>query len=272
MKQLVFHLLLFLLPGLTGGHIEAAQTNITSSGHGRVFTAKQIPISSYKIVKTYPHDSAAFTQGLIFENGWLYESTGLLGQSSLRKVDLKTGKPALRHELPLMLFGEGLTLFSDTLIQLTWRNGIGFVYDKKKFKVMRMFNYPIEGWGITNDGQHLIVSDGSSNLYFWDPSTFKEIKRITVNANGNTVDRINELEFIEGEIYANIWQTDQIARISPKTGEVLGWIDLSGLLAPNDRTMPVNVLNGIAYDKKNKRIFVTGKLWPKVFEIKVIDR
>ena len=224
----------------------------------------------YKVVHAYPHDQRAFTQGLIYLDGHLYESTGLNGQSSLRMEDLETGRMLQHAELPAQYFGEGLTNWGSTLIQLTWQSHIAFVYDRFSFRVLRTFQYAGEGWGLTQDGKDLILSDGTATLRFLDPATFREVRRITVKSNGAPVAKLNELEFIHGEIYANIWYSDRIARISPRTGAVLGWIDLSGLLAPDEHTDPGAVLNGIAYDAEHDRLFVTGKLWPKLFEIKIV--
>jgi glutaminyl-peptide cyclotransferase len=222
--------------------------------------------SGYTIVHTYPHDREAFTQGLLYHDGFLYEATGLEGKSSLRKVELTTGKVLQRVDLPSAYFGEGLALWKDKLIQLTWKSKIGFVYDRATFRQVRTFNYSREGWGITQDGKRLIMSDGTSTLYFWDPETFKEIGHLDVVDKGKPVPQLNELEYVRGEIYANVWMTDRIARISPATGHVLGWIDLPGLLTPAERA-ETDVLNGIAYDAKQNRLFVTGKKWPKLFEI-----
>ncbi len=226
----------------------------------------------YRVVHAYPHDSRAFTQGLICLDGHLYESTGIKGQSSLRMEVLETGKIEQYAPLPAQYFGEGLTNWGSTLIQLTWQSGIAFVYDRFSFRVVRTFHYPGEGWGLTQDGKHLILSDGSATLRFLDPATFREVRRVTVRSKGAPVTKLNELEYIHGEIYANIWYSDRIARISPATGEVLSWIDLSGLLSPDERTNPDAVLNGIAYDARNDRLFVTGKLWPKIFEIRIVPQ
>ena len=231
-----------------------------------------IPVYTYKVVNTYPHDRSAFTEGLVFEDGVLYEGTGLNGYSNLRIVKLETGETLQIYELPPQFFGEGVTIYGNKIIQLTWKSHIGFVYDKYSFKLMQDFNYPDEGWGITHDGKHLIMSDGSSTLHFLDPETFKEIGQIEVSANDIPVTRINELEYIQGEIYANIWQTERIARINPLTGQVISWIDLKGILSPEDHSETVDVLNGIAYDAKNSRLFVTGKFWPKLFEIELIEQ
>ena len=225
--------------------------------------------SGYKVINTYPHDPEAFTQGLIYHDGFLYEGTGIEGKSSLRKVELKTGKVVNRVDLPRAYFGEGITLWQDKLIQLTRKTRIGFVYDLATFRQLRTFTYSREGWGITQDGKRLIMSDGSSTLYFWDPETFQEIGHLDVVDKGQPVPKLNELEYVHGEIYANIWYSDRIARISPTTGHVLGWIDLSRLLSAAERRED-DVLNGIAYDVKGRRLFVTGKRWPKLFEIQVV--
>jgi glutamine cyclotransferase len=224
----------------------------------------------YRVVNTYPHDPHAFTQGLVFVDGHLYESTGLNGRSSLRMVDLKTGQAQQKFNLPQQYFGEGLAPWGSTLVQLTWQNHVAFVYDRFSFRQLRTIPCPWEGWGLTEDGKSLIFSDGSSTLRFLSPDTFKERREITVKDHGKPVDKLNELEYIHGEIYANIWYEDRIARISPSTGAVLGWIDLSGLLTPAEHADPDAVLNGIAYDAAHDRLFVTGKLWPKLFEIKVV--
>jgi glutamine cyclotransferase len=228
------------------------------------------PVYTYKVVNAYPHDRNAFTQGLVFEDGTLYEGTGLRGRSTLRRVDLETGEILQIRELPDQLFGEGLTIHGDKIIQLTWQSNIGFVYDKDSFELLQEFNYPTEGWGITHDGKRFIMSDGTSTLHFLDLETLEEVGRIEVHDNHGPVTRLNELEYVRGEIYANIWQTDRIARISPQTGQVTGWIELEGLLSAEDRSEPVDVLNGIAYDAENDRLFVTGKLWPRLFEIELI--
>jgi glutamine cyclotransferase len=241
----------------------SGSTNSTGSGI--------TPVCLYRIVNTYPHDPGAFTQGLFFENGFLYEGTGLHERSTLRRVDLETGDVVQLYELPEKYFGEGITVYEDRIIQLTWQSREGFVYDKESFELLRKFDYPTEGWGITHDGKQLIMSDGTANLYFLDPETFVETGRIQVSDSNGPVTRLNELEYVKGEIYANIWQTDRIARISPDTGEVLDWIDLEGLLKPEDKEKAVDVLNGIAYDAVGDRLFVTGKLWPKLFEIIPVD-
>ena len=225
-------------------------------------------VYSYEIVETYPHDSAAFTQGLAYHNGALYESTGLYGQSSLRKVDISSGQVLKMRPLPAQFFGEGLCLWQDELIQLTWRSRGGFVWDLENFSLNCVFSYPFEGWGLAHDGEQLIMSDGSATLHFLDPATFKEVDSRLVLDEGIPVKNLNELEYVRGEIYANVWKTDRIARISPNTGEVLGWIDLAGLLC-EDEKMDSDVLNGIAYDSEGDRLFVTGKFWPKLFWIEI---
>lgn len=228
-------------------------------------------VYSYRIVNRYPHDINAFTEGLLFHAGFLYESTGVWGQSSLRKVELETGNVLQKYRLPPRFFGEGLTLWQGKLIQLTWRRGIGFVYDRETFKRLDSFSYSTEGWGITHNDQYLIMSDGSSTLYFLDSETFQPIRALRVHDGGVQIANLNELEYIKGEIYANVWQTDYIVRISPKTGQVSGWINLEGLLSSEEPIPTVDVLNGIAYDENEERLFVTGKYWPKLFEIKLIE-
>jgi glutamine cyclotransferase len=234
-------------------------------------SSDDIPVYTYNIVNAYPHDPGAFTQGLVFENGVLYEGTGLLGHSTLRRVELETGDILQIRELSDQFFGEGITIYGDKIIQLTWQSHIGFVYDKNSFELLQEFNYSTEGWGITHDGARLIMSDGTSTLHLLDPQTFDEVDQLNVTDSSGPVTRLNELEYVQGEIYANVWQTDRIARISPETGRVVGWIDLEGLLTAEDLSEPVDVLNGIAYDADTARLFVTGKLWPKLFEIELIS-
>lgn len=227
----------------------------------------------YKVVRSYPHDPNAYTQGLEFRDGFLYEGTGRVGRSALRKVDLATGRVLQTYDLPLPFFGEGITVFGQQVLQLTWQHQTGFLYDKNTFKILRSFMYPGEGWGITNDGKQIFVSDGSAEIRVWDPINLKETRRLAVRDGMQPVLRINEIESVKGEIFANIWHTDRIARISPRDGRVVGWIDLSGLLSkaetPRD---PEGVLNGIAYDASGDRLFVTGKLWPKLFEIRIVPK
>jgi len=226
----------------------------------------------YRVIKTYPHDRSAFTQGLEYRDGFLYEGTGKVGNSSLRKVDLATGRVLQKYDLPQPYFGEGITIVNQQILELTWQSQSGFIYDKSSFRVLRSFNYPGEGWGLTNDGKQIYMSDGSAQIRVWDPATLKEVRRITVKDGATPVTELNELEWVKGEIYANVWQTDRVARISPADGKVLGWIDLSGILPKSERTDPDAVLNGIAYDAAGDRLFVTGKLWSKIFEIKLVPK
>jgi glutamine cyclotransferase len=228
------------------------------------------PRYGYRVVNTYPHDRGAFTQGLVWENGFLYEGTGLNGNSSVRKLDLETGQVLKRRLLPGQYFGEGITIYQERIIQLTWRSRTGFVYDKESFELQQHFFYETEGWGLTHDGKRLIMSTGGSNLYFLDPATFRRTGQLYVHDRSGPVGMLNELEYVKGEIYANVWKTDTIARIDPETGRVTGWIRLDGLLSAEDYEHPVDVLNGIAYDDENDRLFVTGKLWPKLFEITLV--
>ena len=224
---------------------------------------------TYEVVKVYPHDEDAFTQGLVIDSGVLYEGTGLWGRSSLRRVDLETGSVEQVYSLPGDVFGEGITVFGDRIIQLTWKAHKGFVYDKGSFELLQEFSYPTEGWGITNNGSLLIMSDGSANLYFLDPETFTKVGQVEVHdSNGNPVVNLNELEYIKGEVYANIWGEEKIAIINPHSGQVTGWIDLTGIY--NHENLSSNsVLNGIAYDEEGDRLFVTGKMWSQLFQIKL---
>lgn len=224
-----------------------------------------------QVVRSYPHDPTAFTQGLAFADGFLYEGTGLEGKSSLRKVELATGQVLRRHDLAADLFGEGIALVGDRIIQLTWKAGLAFVYDRDTFAERERFHYGGEGWGITFDGTHLITSDGSDTLRFRDPETFAEVRAVKVSRHGSPLERLNELEYVEGEVYANVWQYDFIARIDPRTGKVVGSIDVAGLYPPEQRHDPAaEVPNGIAYDARGKRLFLTGKNWPRLFEVRVV--
>lgn len=225
--------------------------------------------SGYTVVHTYPHDPKAFTQGLIFADGHLYESTGEYGQSSLRMVDLETGRVLQEQPVAKQYFAEGLAAWGSTLVQLTWQSHLAFVYDRFSFRLLKTLSYPWEGWGLTPDGKELILSDGTPELHFLDPATFHELRRVTVKDHGKPVTYLNELEMVHGEIYANVWHSDRIARISPRTGAVLGWIDLTGLLPANLHSSPEAVLNGIACDAAHDRLFVTGKLWPRLYEIRI---
>lgn len=231
--------------------------------------AKRPPEYTYTIVNAFPHDPAAFTQGLAYRDGFLYEGTGLKGRSSLRKVRLETGEVLQHLDLAPEFFGEGIALVQDKIVQLTWQSQTGFVYDLRTLHQLRQFSYSGEGWGIATHGSELFMSDGTSDIRILDSVTLKERRRIHVRDGASPIDQLNELEFVEGQLFANIWQTNRIARISPQTGEVVGWIDLTGLLSPMYRLESGAVLNGIAYDPARKRLFVTGKLWPRLFEIRL---
>ena len=232
-----------------------------------------LPAFTYTVVRSYPHDPAAFTQGLQWVDGFLYEGTGNHGASSIRKVRLETGEVVQRLNIPQQYFGEGIINWKDRLIELTYKTQVGFVYDLATFKLVKQFEYPGEGWGLAQDGKRIIMSDGTHELRFWDPETLKETGRLAVTDDGQPVKNLNELEWIKGEIYANIWGTEKIARIDPTTGKVVGWINLVGLLEPADRrASEPDVLNGIAYDAEHDRLFVTGKKWPKLFEIKLVKK
>lgn len=233
---------------------------------------EKVPHYTYKIVHIYPHDTGAFTQGLVYADGVLYEGTGQKGESSIRKVDIKTGTVLQFHQLPSQYFGEGVAVYGDRIVQLTWQSNTGFIYDRNSFLPMEQFYYASEGWGLTHDGERLIMSDGTSTIYFLDPLTFEETGSLQIRDGGKPVEHLNELEFINGEVYANVWPGDSIAIFSPQSGEVTGWIDLSGLLNARDRQARTDVLNGIAYDAENRRLFVTGKYWPKLFEIELVRK
>ncbi|MGA2745560.1 MAG: glutaminyl-peptide cyclotransferase [Candidatus Sulfotelmatobacter sp.] len=227
---------------------------------------------TFAIVAVHPHDTTAFTQGLAYHDGFLYEGTGRNGKSSLRKVSIETGEIVQQVNLEPDLFGEGITLLDDKVIQLTWKSGIGFVYDLNSFHLLRRFSYSGEGWGGATDSRELFMSDGTSEIRVLDGETFQEKRRIRVHDGSTPVNQLNELEFVEGQIFANVWHSNRVARISPQTGDVVGWIDLNGLLSPMYRLDPEAVLNGIAYDSVRKRLFVTGKLWPRLFEIRLIPK
>jgi glutaminyl-peptide cyclotransferase len=231
------------------------------------------PVYTYKIVKEYPHDRSSYTQGLVYLNGLLYEGTGRTPQrrSMLGKVQLETGKVLQKIELPVKYFGEGIAIFEQKVYQLTHHAGIGFIYNKITLELLDTFDYTTEGWGLTHDHKHLIMSDGSSSLYFLDPRSLKKEKQIKVYDSNGFVERLNELEYINGKIYANIVATNWIAIINPDSGKVTGWINLNGILCFFYHFREVNVLNGIAYDSDNDRLFVTGKLYPKLFEIKLVS-
>jgi glutaminyl-peptide cyclotransferase len=232
-----------------------------------------VPVYGYRVVHVYPHDTSAYTEGLFYKDGFLYESTGEKGASTVRKVQLETGQVLQRHDVPAQYFGEGIVAWNGELIQLTWQAQTGFVYGLDDFKLRRTFSYPGEGWALTRDDRHLYMSDGSSVLRILDPDTLTAVGSIMVTADGVPVTNLNELEWVDGEIYANVWLTDRIARIDPASGHVVGWIDLSGLFDVSTLPVPMNdVLNGIAWDARGKRLFVTGKHWPKLFEIELVKQ
>ena len=231
----------------------------------------ELPVYGYQVVHTYPHDSNAFTQGLQYLDGVLYEGTGLNGRSSVRKVKLETGEVLNRFDVAAQHFGEGIVVFKSDLFELTWQSQIAFVYDKDTFQTKRQFTYPGEGWGLTHDGVNLIMSDGTDYLRILDPATFQLRRRVRVMDGERPLRNLNELEYVKGEVLANIWTTDYIARIDPRSGIVLGYINLEGILSANERPSD-GVLNGIAYDAARDRLFVTGKLWPKLFEIRIVKK
>jgi glutaminyl-peptide cyclotransferase len=234
--------------------------------------AKRPPEYTFKIIRIFHHDSTAFTQGLAYHDGFLYEGTGLNGRSSLRKVRLESGEVVQQVNLSPEFFGEGITLLGNEVIQLTWQSQTGFIYNLSNFQILRWFPYSGEGWGLATNGREMFLSDGTPEIRVLDPTTMAVKRRLTVHDGTTRINELNELEFVDGQIFANVWQTDRIARISPRSGEVLGWIDLKGLLSPDYHLGPGAVLNGIAYDSIQKRLFVTGKLWPNVFEIQLVPR
>lgn len=229
--------------------------------------AQTIPIEPAKVIATFPHDTGAFTEGLLWHDGALYEATGESGRSSIRKVDLRTGKVLQKVVIPAPTFGEGIVVWKDQILSLTWKQHVGWRWDLKTFRKLGEFHYPGEGWSLTSDGTHILMSDGSDAIRVLDPTTMAELRRITVTADGKPLDNINEMEWVDGEILANIWMTNVIARIDPKTGHVTGWIDLSALTAKVDPKDSNAVPNGIAWDARGQRLFVTGKDWPTLFQI-----
>ena len=278
MRQLLTLLLLAALSGCDGGAVgtqtnsanrNSAPTNSTANSNTLGGTSAGVPVYGYEVVNTYPHDEQAFTQGLVFQDGEFLESTGLVHHSTLRRVEVQTGKVLQKADVQGYFFAEGMTLFGGKIYQLTWTGMKGFIYDPKTFEKTGEFKYDGEGWGLTHDADSLILSDGSDKIRFLDPNTYAVKRTISVTDAGRPVEEINELEYVKGEIYANIWHNDRIARIDPSDGRVKGWIDLSGLLKPGEVTNEEAVLNGIAYDEQGDRLFVTGKLWPKIFEIKL---
>ena len=234
--------------------------------------AERVPTYGYEVVNTWPHDAESFTQGLVFYEGALLESAGQYGESSLRRVELKTGKVLEKVEVPRMYFAEGLTVFDGKIYQLTWQHNKGFVYDPQTFKKVGEFRYDGEGWGLTHDGESLILSDGTNQLRFIDPKTFEVRRSISVFEKGKPLRELNELEYGKGEIYANVWHKDSIARIEPRTGKIVGWLDLKGIIPRSELSDEEAVLKGIAYDEGGDRLFVTGKLWPKLFEIRLKEK
>ena len=245
-------------------------TTLVACAPATIAQRKPAPVHGFKVVATFPHDPGAFTQGLVFADGQLFESTGLQGESSLRRVEIATGRVLQEIKVPERYFAEGLALVGDELLQLTWQHRLGFVYDRKSFAQKRTFPYKTEGWGLAYDGSsRLVMSDGSDTLTFLDPKTLALARPLVVRDAGTPVGRLNELEWIEGEIWANVWTTNRLARISPATGEVASWVDLESLWPQPQRTPPADVLNGIAYDKATRRIFVTGKKWPRLYQIAI---
>ena len=264
MRELLSRLIVMFLLSACGPFPEG-QTS-------RQASAKVPPEYTFAVVPVFPHDTSAYTQGLAYRDGFLYEGTGRNGESSLRKVRLQTGEVIQRVDLGSEFFGEGITILKNRVFQLTWKSAVGFVYDLESFHHLRRFAYAGEGWGLATYGHDLFLSNGTSEIRVLAAETFQEKRRLTIHEGHNPVDQINELEFVEGQIFANIWHSNRIVRISPQTGEVVGWIDLTGLLSPVYRLEPEAVLNGIAYDPIRKRLFVTGKLWPSIFEIRLFPK
>jgi glutaminyl-peptide cyclotransferase len=259
-------ILLLRIPGIL---VALSLLTISCSSGSASRITPTTPKYGYEVVHVYPHDRQAFTQGLVFQDGKLLESTGQEGRSSLRSVDLDSGQVLRKVDVARQYFAEGMTILNGKVYQLTWQNHLGFIYDYKTLQQIGQFNYEGEGWGLTNDGQSLILSDGTNRLRFLDPDSFRFTRTITVTADGKPVNQLNELEFVQGEIFANIWHDQRIATINPQTGAVTSWIDCTGLLSSGEATDHEAVLNGIALDESSGRLFVTGKLWPKLFEIKI---
>lgn len=256
----------------TGGWLVAAVLAVAAGGFAAWAQLRGgAELWRVDVIAEYPHDPAAFTQGLVASGGYLYESTGRYGASSIREVEIETGQVARISALNARLFGEGLTIIGDRAYQLTWRSGLGIVYDLATFDVLDTFRYEGEGWGLTHDGSHLILSDGSASLRFLDPESYAQVRRLTVRDGDQELPRLNELEYIDGEIWANVWYEDRIARISPSDGAVLGWIDLSELYPSWQRSSTDAVLNGIAFDTEAQRLFVTGKNWPRLYEVRIVE-
>ena len=257
MKKTLLALVLLALPSLTGPAVAAPVSTV--------------PVSTYKVVAKYPHSTSSYTEGFFYLNGLFYEGTGLSGHSQLLAIEPKTGNVVQHSDLDPKYFGEGIIDVGPNILEWTWQSHTGFVIDRFSFRTLREFHYTGEGWGMTRIGKQIVTSDGTSTLRFRNPDTFAETRHITVKDGTTPIDQLNELEYVKGEIYANIWHSDRIARIAPTTGKILGYIDLSGLLPADQRVSPEAVLNGIAYDAKGDRLFVTGKQWPAVFEIKVLS-
>jgi glutamine cyclotransferase len=229
-------------------------------------------IYTYRVINNYPHDKEAFTQGLVFDNDFIYEGTGLYGRSSIRQTRLETGEIIRQHNLSSSYFGEGITIYQDKIFQITWKSHQGFIYNKSNLKPLDTFEIKTEGWGLTHNGTTLVLSDGTAFLYFLDLTTFEEVKVLEVIDQNIPIKQLNELEYVNGKIYANVWHSEKIAMINPKTGQVSGWIDLAGLQDYLEDNTSIGELNGIAFDTENERLFVTGKLWPQVFEIEIIKK
>jgi glutamine cyclotransferase len=234
--------------------------------------AAAAPVEGYKVVATYPHSTASYTEGFFYLDGLFYEGTGMVGRSAVMAIDPATGTVRQRHDLPAPYFGEGIVDWGPNIYEWTWQSHVCFVYDRFSLRVVKQFSYTGEGWGMTRTQTELITSDGTATLRFRDPATFRETRHIVVRDDGRPIGLLNELEFIHGEIFANVWHSDRIARISPKDGHVIAWIDLTGLLPVGEMVDAESVLNGIAYDAQRGRIFVTGKQWPRIFEIEVVPR
>jgi glutamine cyclotransferase len=268
----VFRSIIFFIAALVlidGGQLFGYGSK-SEAGSGSQNTVTTSPvIYEPRIMRTFPHDPQAFTQGLVFEDGYLYEGTGLYGKSSLRKIELETGDVVQAISLPNQFFGEGITIAQDKVVQLTWRSHIGFVYTLDRFKLLNAFHYATEGWGMTYDGEQFIMSDGTEHLYFLNPETYELSGKVRVYDDSGFVTKLNELEFIKGRIYANVWQSGRIAIIEPQTGEVKGWIELQELVRTAGGNNTTKTLNGIAYDKKSDRLFITGKMWSDIYEIRL---
>lgn len=239
---------------------------------GQIGWTASAPVSGYRVVAKFPHSEESYTEGFFYLDGLFYEGTGLKGRSAVMAIDPATGNVLQRAELPAQYFGEGIVDWGSNLYEWTWESHVCFVYDRFSLRIVKQFGYTGEGWGMTRTAREIITSDGTSTLRFRDPATFKETRHVVVKDGAEAIDQLNELEYIKGEIYANVWHSDRIARISPRDGHVIGWIDLSGILPEDEKINGESVLNGIAYDAQHDRIFVTGKQWPAVFEIKVVSR